>query len=110
MAKSAAQRTAADQSAGADQLADDDTQSLEPWLDASLSWVVDAVLDGEVEASAAFFDLEPQAQLLAVQMLRTALRAALDAARFNRADFISATAEVFRVWLAPEHRPSTTRE
>ena len=70
-------------------------------LEDSLAWVVDALLDGNVDTSAAFFALDRRTQFLAVQVMRTAARAGLDLAPAQSADVVAAVAHAYRRCLTP---------
>lgn len=70
------------------------------WPDTSLTWVVGALLDDHTERSAEFFDLDPRSQFLAVDVLRTLTRAALDVGQLDDQKFLAVTIDAFRDWLA----------
>jgi hypothetical protein len=75
--------------------------AMETGLDAALPWVSDALLNGEVDASLDFFALDPCAQFLAVQALRTVARAALRTGAVDDATLVTATTARIRGWLLP---------
>ena len=78
----------------------DESAVREVWPDTSLTWVVGALLDDHSERSAEFFDLDPRSQYLAVDVLRTLTRAALDAAQVDGQKVAAVTIGAFQDWLA----------
>ncbi len=70
------------------------------WPDSSLAWVVAALFDDHMERSAKFFDLDQRSQFLAVDVLRTLTRAALDVGQVDDQTFVAATIGAIRDWLA----------
>ena len=79
-------------------------------LDASLSWFGQALRDGNADITAAFFTLEPRAQFLALDVLRSSVRAALQIADFDSSAFGTATAAHYRSWLACDEELATFGE
>jgi hypothetical protein len=71
----------------------------DPAVDNAIRWVVDALLEGEIEQTAAFFRLEPSSQIVALQCLRTSARAALTLAELDQVEFVAAVAGSHRRWL-----------
>lgn len=72
------------------------------FLDASLMWFGQALRDESADVTAAFFTLEPRAQLIALDVLRSSLRAALQIADLDSSTFGAASAAHYRSWLAPD--------
>ncbi len=71
-------------------------------LDASLRWFGQALLDESADVTAAFFTLAPRAQLIALDVLRSSLRAALQLANFDSSAFGDASAAHYRSWLTAD--------
>ena len=78
----------------------DESAVRDVWPDTSLAWVVGALLDDHTERTAEFFDLDPRSQFLAVDVLRTLTRAALDVGQIDDQKFVAVTIGTFRDWLA----------
>ncbi len=79
-----------------------DAASTNSLLDASLRWFGHALRDESADVTSAFFTLEPRAQLIALDLLRSSLRAALRIADFDSSAFGAASAAHYRNWLAPD--------
>lgn len=79
-------------------------------LDASLLWFGQALRDGSADSTAAFFTLEPRAQLMALDVLRSSMRAALQIADFDSSAFGIASAAHYRSWLASDDELDTFGE
>ena len=71
-------------------------------VDESLAWFEQALGDGSVDVTAAFFTLGPQSQFMALDALRSSLRAALQISDIDSARFGAATAAHYRSWLASD--------
>ncbi len=69
-------------------------------LDASLRWFGQALRDENADVTAAFFTLEPRAQFIALDVLRSSMRAALQIADLDSSVFSAASAAHYRSWLA----------
>lgn len=76
--------------------------STNPSLDASLLWFGQALRDESADVTVAFFALEPRAQLMALDVLRASMRAALQIADFDSTAFGAASAAHYRRWLASD--------
>ena len=72
------------------------------YLDASLMWFGQALRDESSDVTAAFFTLEPRGQLIALDVLRSSLRAALEIADFDSSAFGAASAAHYRSWLTSD--------
>ena len=70
-------------------------------LDEALQWLQGAVLAGEAEPTIAFFDLSPQAQVLAVDALRSSARGAISAGGLDAPSVIDTVSDSHRRWLGP---------
>ena len=86
------------------------SESTKSLLDASLMWFGQALRDGSADVTVAFFTLEPRAQLIALDVLRSSMRAALQIANFDSAKFGTASANHYRSWLASEEGLDTFGE
>ncbi len=71
-------------------------------LDSSLMWFGQALRNESVDVTAAFFALEPRAQLIALDVLGSSLRAALRIADIDSSVFGAASAAHYRSWLASD--------
>ena len=65
----------------------------------AVAWVVDAVLDGEVDRTASFFDLPGDAQFLALQVLRTATRSAVVLGPLDGPTFMAGVCGKWNQWI-----------
>ncbi len=79
-----------------------ESASMQSLLDVSLTWFEQALRDENADTSAAFFTLEPRAQLIALDVLRSSMRAALQIGDIDSSAFGAASAAHYRNWLAPE--------
>lgn len=73
------------------------------WVDSSLAWFESAVCLDDIDITAAFFALEPRSQMVAIDVIRTAIRSALHIGGVdvrNTHVFAGATADLYRCWLA----------
>lgn len=73
-------------------------------FDASLAWFEQALGDGSADVTAAFFTLGPRSQFMALDVLRSSLRAAVQIADIDSARFGAASAAHYRSWLASDQR------
>ena len=71
-----------------------------PWLDEALGWFEDATARSDPDASAAFVRLDPHAQILALDIVRSSLRAALRLGDVEPWVFALATSDRYRVWFS----------
>lgn len=78
-------------------------------LERSLEWFSAAVIDAEVGPSIALFSLSPPEQFLAVQILRTAVRAAIGLSDCDEERFVALTSDRFREWFASDHLEPISR-
>jgi cytochrome c5 len=67
----------------------------------ALAWVVDAVLDGDVNTTAQMFALPVEAQFLAMQLLRTAARAAIATSGIDVNEFLSVLCHAWARRMVP---------
>lgn len=68
-------------------------------VDEALRWLVDALLDGEVEQTIELVNLPEEVQFLGVYFLRCTARAAIAAAGIDQHEFVAATAKTLRRWM-----------
>lgn len=72
-------------------------------VDASLAWFEQSVQDESADATMAFFTLEPRAQFIALDVMRSSMRAALEIGEIEPSAFGAASGAHYRSWLASDH-------